>query len=378
MTSLARNILLVLVIGGIIGAIVFLESGKVRPTGVNTAPTPQEENISPATASEIAMKALKYKKYIEIANPSGFVNTNDMPITIRSLVGKKVIMVDFWTYSCINCLRTLPYLTSWYAKYKNMGFEIVGIHTPEFEFEKVKDNVVKATQEYGVTYPVVQDNDYGTWHAYNNRYWPHHFLIDIDGFIVDDHIGEGAYDQTEKKIQELLAERAKRLGETVPTARDQITVRGEEVDASKPRTAEIYFGAFRNESFANGKQSTEGPQTLTIPTNPLPNLLYLGGTWNITREYSTNSTAEARILLPYSAQKVFIVASADKPLRAKVMLDGEVLPANMRGKDVDANGYVTIQENRLYRLVEDSAWGQHTLELQIESPGLDAYTFTFG
>ena len=107
-------------------------------------------------------------------------------------------------------------------------------------------------------------------------------------------------------------------------------------------------------------------------------MLYLGGTWNITREYSTNSTAEARILLPYSAQKVFIVASADKPLRAKVMLDGEVLPANMRGKDVDANGYVTIQENRLYRLVEDSAWGQHTLELQIESPGLDAYTFTFG
>jgi cytochrome c biogenesis protein CcdA/thiol-disulfide isomerase/thioredoxin len=150
-----------------------------------------------------------YPRYNEIVDPSGFVNTD--PITIGELIGDKVVLIDFWTYSCINCQRTLPYLTSWYEKYRDTGLEIVGIHTPEFAFEKNTDNVIEAANKFGITYPIVLDNDYATWGAYKNQYWPHKYLIDIDGFIVYDHIGEGAYEETEAKIQELLEERSEVL-----------------------------------------------------------------------------------------------------------------------------------------------------------------------
>ena len=154
------------------------------------------------TGSRIGNKEARYDKAKEISSPDGFINT--APITISELIGEKVILIDFWTYSCINCQRTLPYLNAWYEKYKDSGLAIVGIHTPEFGFEKEYDNVLAAAKKFGVTYPVVLDNDYATWRAYSNRYWPRKYLIDIDGYIVYDHSGEGAYDQTERKIQELL------------------------------------------------------------------------------------------------------------------------------------------------------------------------------
>src|SRR3989344_3254541 len=156
--------------------------------------------------------------YVEIVNPSGFLNTGVdsdgkvAPVTLGDLVGKKVILVDFMTYSCINCQRTFPHVKAWYEKYKDKGLEIVGIHTPEFAFEKNIENVRVAMKKAGITYPVVLDNDYGTWKAYANNYWPRKYLIDINGNIVYDHIGEGAYEETEMKILELLEERAKLLG----------------------------------------------------------------------------------------------------------------------------------------------------------------------
>jgi thiol-disulfide isomerase/thioredoxin len=147
------------------------------------------------------------KKYIEFVNPSGFVNTNDESITLEQYVGKKVILLNVITYSCSNCQATFPYVNSWYEKYKEEGLIVIGLHTPEFAFEKKKTNVVDAMRQYGITYPVVMDNDYATWTAYGNRYWPRKYLIDIHGNIVYDHIGEGAYVETEIKIRELLAER---------------------------------------------------------------------------------------------------------------------------------------------------------------------------
>lgn len=398
MNSFTRNIVLLVVIAGTIGSIVYLESKKVSPsssvsvsvsqevtqatstmTATSSNPVSKEKPLA-ASSPELLAKAAHYKKYIEIANPSGFINTGDKPITIKEFTGKKVVLVDFWTYSCINCQRTLPYLVSWYKKYKDAGLEIVSIHTPEFEFEKNKDNVTAAALRFGITYPIVQDNDYGTWRAYNNFYWPHHYLIDIDGYIVEDHIGEGEYEETETKIQELLAERAKRLGTEIPTASTIGTPKGaESVDTSNPLSPEMYFGAFRNEYLGNGSRGEEGIQDLSDPATFLTDQFYLGGPWQFSREYVTSQSRNARIFLRYRAQKVFIVASADtSSVKAKVMLDGAPLPESMRGADVDANGYVIIKENRLYRLVEDKVWGEHTLELIIETPGLEAFTFTFG
>src|SRR3989344_6023153 len=397
--SPAKNIALIAILIIIVGSIFYLESQKARPgsplpiaTGVeecvpgpngscttplqtavsggNQSPTGQAPTLQ-ISPEVLAAKEKKYERYVEITSPSGFINTDGKSLTIGELVGKKVVMVDFWTYSCINCQRTLPYLTNWYAKYKDAGLEIVSIHTPEFEFEKVRENVVKAAESFGVTYPIVQDNDFGTWRAYGNRYWPRKYLIDIDGFIVYDHIGEGAYAETEKKIQELLAERDQRLGTTNLTSNEiAVPETAETVDISKPRTPEIYFGAWRNELFGNGIRFTQGEQNLSLPAMLSQNVFYFDGVWDIEREYAENAAAGARIILPYQAQRVFIVARADTPVRVKILIDGKDIPASMRGRDVDKNGYVTIQEDRLYRLVEDSIWGKHTIEIKIESPKL--------
>lgn len=150
--------------------------------------------------------------FVEIVNPSGFINTNDQPVKITDYVGKQVILVNVMTYSCINCQRTFPHVNSWYEKYKDDGLVVIGIHTPEFAYEKDKDNVETAFAKFGIKYPTVLDNDYATWRALGNKYWPRKYLIDIHGNIVYDHIGEGAYKETEEKIQELLKERAAVLG----------------------------------------------------------------------------------------------------------------------------------------------------------------------
>ncbi len=167
--------------------------------------------ISPAPVRDVESLDVRAP---EIVNPSGFINTDGKPITFGEFKGKKVVLVSFWTYSCINCQRTLPYLNSWYEKYKDQGLEIVSIHTPEFAYEQVLKNVEKEVlNTYDIKYPVVLDNDYSTWKAFGNRYWPRKYLVDIDGYIVYDHIGEGAYDETEEEIQEALKKRAERLGQ---------------------------------------------------------------------------------------------------------------------------------------------------------------------
>src|SRR3989338_2998501 len=162
-----------------------------------TLPSPNQKN--PVSRSEYLSREEKSKQYQlakEITTPDGFINTDDKPIILNDLIGKKVILMDFWTYSCINCQRTTPYLNSWYEKYKDAGLEIIGMHTPEFDFEKKYENVEKAVKQFGIKYPVVLDNDRATWQAYKNYYWPHKYLIDIDGFIIYDHIGEGGYAET--------------------------------------------------------------------------------------------------------------------------------------------------------------------------------------
>lgn len=353
-------------IGLVVGIVYF-----TRPP-VTSSPT----SSSVAVFSTSAASAEKEKKYIrapELVNPSGFINTDD--IAMKDVVGSKVVLVDFWTYSCINCQRTLPYLSAWYEKYRADGLEIISIHTPEFAFEKKRENVARAAQEFGVRYPIVQDNDYATWNAYGNRYWPRKYLIDIDGYIVYDHIGEGAYDETERKIQEALAERKTRLNEEGEIAKEVVPITAEKTYARSP---EIYFGAARNIAFGNGNKQAVGAQTVVVPEHIKENTLYLGGTWDVREEFARTVTVQSHIVFRYSAKKVFMVARADATVSLRVLRDGHLVDAAIAGADV-ADGRVNIRDDRLYELIDDQVGpGEHTVEIIVDNPGLEAFTFTFG
>ncbi len=315
--------------------------------------------------------------YQEIVDPSGFVNSEEF--TIGELIGKKVILVDFMTYSCINCQRTFPYVNAWYEKYKDQGLAVIGIHTPEFAFEKDIDNVRDAMKKFGISHPVVLDNEYATWNAYGNKYWPRKYLIDIHGNIVYDHIGEGAYEETEKKIQELLKERADMLGEE-KNITDVLASSNIPTVDNRAGSPEIYFGAWRNDAFGSGVPRVEGVKTFPIPGATKSNVLYLSGTWNITKEYA-ESVSASRVHFLYTGKSVYFVAGASPSVEMEVLLDGAPVPQGKRGTDIvvrDGKTYLTVSENHLYKIIEDSSQETHVLEFVIPKPGLQAFTFTFG
>ena len=347
----------------IVVAIVYLES--VRPKKELENPASIIPVISKnATTSH---KAMMFQRAKEIVNPSGFVNTDR--ILIQQLIDKKVIMVMFWTYSCINCQRELPYINAWYDKYHDKGLEIIGVHTPEFNFEKDRNNLLIAVKEFGVKFPVVQDNNYSTWSAYGNQYWPRKYLIDIDGFIVFDQIGEGRYDEMEHKVQSLLAERNARLGikENVPAG--MVNPKAIEADTSKRISPETYFGSSRNEYFGNGSAHTQGMQLLKLPSSFKDDTFYLDGSWQFSEEFAENKSVNAFVTYTYNAKNVYLVAGADKPVRIKIMLDG---------KPLGTDGYVIVKDAKLYKLIEGSNYGHHTIKLIIQDTGVRLFTFTFG
>lgn len=336
-----KNLVLWVVILSIILGIWYLEAGKV--------PAPQIIQLTP-TASTTAEGVYKpvvkdLPKAVEISGPTGFINT--APFKLADFVGNKVVLLDFWTYSCINCQRTLPYLNAWYQKYKDLGLVIVGVHTPEFDFEKDYNNVAEAVGKLGIKYPVVLDSNYGTWNAYNNRYWPNEFLLDIDGYIAENKIGEGDYDKTETAIQKALQERSDRLalGLKIPS---DITVPSDVISMSGSQigTPETYFGSSRNEFLG---------KTLT-----------LSGNWSIQPEYAETKDVNEKILYNYTAKNVYFVASSKTGVTIKIIQDGKQI------------GTQIIKDNQLYTLVQNADYGTHSLEIDISGAGLDAFTFTFG
>ena len=314
-------------------------------------------------------KAQLYRKAAEFVNPSGFVNTDGKPVTLAQYKGKKVVLLDVWTYSCINCQRTLPYVKAWYDKYKDQGLEIIGLHTPEFAFERLQKNVEDAVKRDKITYPVVLDNDRGTWNAYGNQYWPRKYLIDLDGYIVYDNIGEGNYDETEKAIQKALLDRATILNAstTISTAitapKDMIALDSQKIDSP-----ETYFGSDRNRFLGNGPIGKSGEQMFLLPNLSMTtsNTLYLAGTWNLDPEFAEAKSLDTTILFKYSSKNVYMVASAGTPVDLEVWVDG---------KKVNT---VTIKDEKLYTLVEGKDYGAHTLMLKAHNSGLKAFTFTFG
>ena len=354
--KLSRTLTLIVVLIVIIGGIYWLEAKKEPRIAAKELPLPK-----------LAVQdASGYPRAREIASPSGFVNT--APMTLAQFVGKKVILVDFMTYSCINCQRTYPYLNAWWDKYKDHGLLIVGIHTPEFDFEKQIDNVRAAAKKYGLKFPIVLDNDHGTWNAYGNLYWPREYLVDIYGNIVHDQIGEGNYDETERAIQSALLTRKAALGlkdEVVPGG--LVNPSGAiEMDASQVKSEETYFGSGRNSFLGSGIQGLSGVQDMPAPKDLRDNTLYLTGRWNFQAEYAENQSAGAVITYKYNAKNVYLVANAPAGVKLTIKLDGQPL------------GTVLVKEDRLYDIVKGQGYGEHLLEITVEGPGLRAYTFTFG
>jgi len=336
------------------------------PTTTVDAPV-KESSVKKDVSGYLTMeqKQAKYKKVPELSSIDGYVNTEGKPITLESLKGK-VVLLDIWTYSCINCQRTIPYINEWYTKYKDQGLEVVGLHTPEFAFEKVQVNVEKAVKGFGIEYPVVLDNDYSTWNALGNQFWPRKYLIDIDGYIIYDHIGEGEYEETEKAIQNALKERASRMGmeDTVSTGTSKPST-VVTVDSSRVRSPEVYFGSSRNHYLANGIAGQAGEQTLSLPSAVSFNKLYLGGTWSITPEYAENKSGGS-IVFSYESKNVYMTAGSAKGVEIEIYKDDVFIKK------------VMIKDETLYQLIQDADYGKHILRIVIPKAGLQAFTFTFG
>jgi len=311
----------------------------------------------------------------ELEGISGYINTSSEKIS-QDIEGK-VVLYDFWTYSCINCIRTLPHLTAWDEKYSDEGLVIVGIHTPEFEFEKEYDNVVFATKKFGIKYPVIQDNDKEVWNDFQNRYWPRKYIADHEGYIRFDHIGEGAYKETEKVIQVLLEERSNALGNTLEKKE---LVDLNEFTHAIFRTPELYFGF----NFAEGRNqlgNEEGFSKNKVVAYELPekftqHYFYMEGMWKNNNDGMRLISDSGKIVLNFNAKQVNIVASENAVL--KIEYDGGQIPEQVRGQDVSSDSTVKISEPRLYNLIDSEQEGPHEIIIQVESPGFEIFTFTFG
>jgi thiol-disulfide isomerase/thioredoxin len=294
---------------------------------------------------------------------------NSEPLTLSSLRGK-VILVDFWTYTCINCIRTLPYVTGWYEKYKDQGLVVVGVHTPEFEFEKKTENVEKAIKMFSINYPVAQDNDYMTWNNYDNLYWPAKYLIDKDGRVRFRHFGEGEYETMEKAIQALLAETGKPMtGETLALP---------DLTPVTALTGETYLGLSRMDRFSSNEIPKLGKQEYSSPKTISQDSFALSGSWTLASEYAL-AQAGSSLLLNFSANRVFLVITPQTRFeKLEVFLDGKRIENDQAGKDVIEGG-VKFDEPRLYELIDlRDRPGRHLLQLNFGTEGIRIFAFTFG
>lgn len=322
-----------------------------------------QDRQMPTTTSVVDL--LSQKKAPDFTGGTHWLNS--APLSLAELKGR-VVLVDFWTYSCINCIRTLPYLRQWYDKYHALGLEIIGVHSPEFAFEKSTANVEMAIQDFEIVYPVVQDNDFIIWQAYMNRYWPAKYLIDKDGAIRYTHFGEGAYDQTEKAIQLLLKEAGH------PVSDEMVTV--ESLGQPGPtQTPETYVGYQRLDSFLNVVEMLNDKTVNYTYQDLRPHAWTLSGPWQITAEHAVSQSSASQLKLQFTAKDVYLVMGADQPTSVKVSVRGGTARP---GADVDANGQTSVQEYKLYRLVTGSQLTEHG-ELELTVPtGVKLFAFTFG
>jgi cytochrome c biogenesis protein CcdA/thiol-disulfide isomerase/thioredoxin len=308
---------------------------------------------------------------------------NSPPLSREQLHGK-VVLIDFWTYSCINCLRAMPFVHEWAQRYRDHGLVVIGVHTPEFAFERDPRNVMKAVQQLKVEYPVALDNQYAIWRAFNNRYWPAHYFVDAQGNIRGHQFGEGNYAHSEQVIRRLLVE----AGQTElpppadPAAADLQGV-ATQADMGNLRSPETYLGHARAEQFASpGGQRADAAFGYTLPSTLALNQWGLSGQWRVNDEAAQLQQAGGRIAFQFHARDLHLVLAPGedgKPVRFRVLLDGKPLPAADAGADVAADGTGTVNEHRLYQLIRQRGTiGPHRFEIEFLDAGVQAYAFTFG
>jgi cytochrome c biogenesis protein CcdA/thiol-disulfide isomerase/thioredoxin len=304
---------------------------------------------------------------------------NSGPLTAEQLKGK-VVLVDFWTYSCINCLRAIPYVKAWAEKYKDQGLVVIGVHSPEFAFEKNVDNVKKAISDLGITYPVAVDNDYAIWRAFDNEYWPAHYFIDAKGQVRHHHFGEGDYDQSERVIQQLLAEAGK-TGVSSDIVDVKATGAEAASDTANVQSPETYVGYSRSQNFVDDKGTINDAAHDYAVATPKLNEWGLTGNWTVGSEQASLNAPDGGIYYRFHARDLHLVLGpgADgKPVRFQVTVDGKA-PGDGHGVDTDADGNGTVTGQRLYQLVREAGpVGDHTFEIHFLDPGVQAFAFTFG
>lgn len=297
---------------------------------------------------------------------------NSEPLNLKELKGR-VVLIDFWTYSCINCIRTFPYLKEWYQKYKDKGFLIIGVHTPEFEFEKKSSNVKKAAQRFDLTYPIAMDNHYATWLAYHNAYWPAHYLIDQEGILREIHYGEGDYLKTENAIRSLLNEVPLN-----PTMEDQEEA-NKKVLVSFAMTPETYLGYKRAMSYSSELHLVrDQAASYTYSQSLKENQVGLKGDWKLESEDILSESDDSSIHLNFVADQVYLVLGGESSFPIRVELDGRPLPKKYYTEEMTDRGEIFVKESRKYDIVNlKGNNGRHVLSLYVPK-GIKAYAFTFG
>jgi len=360
-----------LVLGIIIAAMVGI-------LGVVFASLGETKSTSTLTEIDALLKIDKsgFKVAPDLEGIAHYLNTT--PEKLTEEIKDKVVLYDIWTYSCINCVRTLPYITAWNDKYADQGLLIVGIHSPEFEFEKDPKNVEMAIGKYGIKYPVVLDNDMETWKAFENNYWPRKYIADHEGYIRYDHIGEGDYQKTEKIIQQLLEERSTSLGIEMISNAPFVDI--EEFEHSMFRTPELYFG-YKFAQNRNQLGSEEGFQpgktiSYSEPDNIDLHKFYLTGDWKNYEDSMELISETGTIKILYNAKEVNIVTENDAEL--EIFLDGKPIPTEYAGKDITSVNTLQVTEAGLYNIINSESSASHVMEINVTGKGFQIFTFTFG
>lgn len=336
---------------------------------INT--TTQEMDAEPVKNNTLQNELNVKKPYAapELQGIAGWINSE--PLLLESLKGK-VVVIDFWTYSCINCIRTLPSLQEWHEQYADDGLVIIGVHSPEFAFEKIPGNVQSAVEEYGIQYPVALDNNFNTWQAYQNKYWPAKYFIDREGNVRHTHFGEGEYEESEKVIQLLLQETG------VDVNVDEVITKSEALPISAQQTPETYLGYARIDRFTNTQElQPNKTHTYTLKENLSQDTWSLGGDWIIKNEKAVSGSTGAKLAIDVSGKSVYLVMGAASPKKVHVLMNGKSVSEADAGADVQ-DSYLNVDEYRLYRIIESDLFlNEAVIELQFDS-GIEAHAFTFG
>ena len=333
-------------------------------------------NVQTQSDSLLKIDKSGFKKAPDIVGIAHHLNTT--PEELTEIIKGKVVLYDIWTYSCINCIRTLPYITAWDDKYAEQGLLVIGIHSPEFEFEKDPENVKMAISKYGINYPVVMDNDMQTWKAFENNYWPRKYIADHEGYIRYDHIGEGDYQKTEKVIQQLLEERAASTGIAMNANESLVDI--DEFKHSMFRTPELYFG-YKFAQNRNQLGSEEGFQPGKIITYSEPEKIdlhkfYLTGDWKNYDDSMELISETGKIKLLYNAKEVNIVTENGAELQ--IFLDGDALTTEYSGTDITKGNILQVTEAGLYNIIDSESSSSHVMEIKVKGKGFQIFTFTFG